>query len=138
MSIRLATLAAASILTLSFQAQNGAQAQGLHSDRALNYLLGQWYSLKSGRLIEFYISRDIPKFSDSYGPEGNMVGSYRAGEAGADYVLEYPTGLKCYYDVRIGAGQDVKEIIFALRRAVPEHDGKFCIEGPLHKQADRR
>jgi hypothetical protein len=138
MLARLLTLISASLFALTFFAGAPANAQGTHSDRALNYLLGQWYSLKSGRLIEFYITRDIPKFSDSYGPEGNLVGSYRAGEGGADYVLEYPTGLKCYYDVRMGSGSDTKEVVFALRRASPERDAVRCVEGVLHRQSDRR
>ncbi len=137
MATRFTTLIIASLLSLSLQANVATQAQSTHSDRSLNYLLGQWYS-QNGRLIEFYITRDIPKFSDSFGPEGSRVGSYRAGEGGADYVLEYPSGLKCYYDVRIGSGSDQKEIVFALRRAAPEREAKLCIEGPLHRQADRR
>ncbi len=114
-----------------------ASPQGTHFDKSLNYLQGQWYS-GEGRLIEFYITRDIPKFSDVYGPSSTFVGSYKAGEGGSDYVLEYPFGLKCYYDVRIGSGADQKEVVFALRRADPPKDEKICIRGSLHRQADRR
>ena len=38
-----------------------------HSDRALNYILGQWYN-SEGRAIKFYITRDIPKFLIRPGP----------------------------------------------------------------------
>ncbi len=112
------------------------QTNAQHSDRALNYLLGQWYN-SEGRVIKFYITRDIPKFSDSAGPSDTWVGSYKAGEGGADYVLEYPFGLKCYYNVNIGSGSDQKELVCALRRAVPETEEKTCIRGSLKRQADR-
>lgn len=131
MSKRFGTLIVASLLAATVH----VNAQG-HGDRALNYLLGQWYN-SEGRVIKFYITRDIPKFSDSAGPSDTWVGSYRAGEGGADYVLEYPFGLKCYYNVNIGSGSDQKEIVFALRRAVPETEEKTCIRGSLRRQADR-
>ncbi len=137
MATRLGTFAIASLMSITIQANMAAHAQSTHGDRALNFLVGQWYG-NDGRLIEFYISRDIPKFSDTAGPSQTYVGSYRAGEGGADYVLEYPFGLKCYYDVRIGSGSDTKEIVFGLRRAVPEQESRKCIEGVLHRQADRR
>jgi hypothetical protein len=132
MYARLATAVFASLVASSIPVQ--AQT---HSDRALVYLQGQWYS-GNGELIDFYITRDIPKFTHTVSPTKIYTGSYRAGEAGADYVLEYPTGLKCYYDVRFGSGSDQKEIVFALRRAAPEGGEKICIQGPLHRQADRR
>ncbi len=113
-----------------------AYAQASHSDRALNYILGQWGN-SDGRTIEFYISRDVAKFSDSYGPGNTYVGGYEAGKAGADYVLEYPNGTKCYYNVNITAGEQ-KEIVFALRNAVPEADEKFCVRGAFRKLSDRR
>ncbi len=131
MSKRFGIFIVASLLAATMQ----ANAQG-HSDRALNYLLGQWYN-SEGRVIKFYVTRDIPKFSDSAGPSDTWVGSYRAGEGGADYVLEYPFGLKCYYNVNIGSGSDQKELVFALRRAVPETEEKTCIRGSLRRQADR-
>src|SRR5258706_4470138 len=119
------------------QANISSQAQSTHADKALGYLQGQWYS-GDGQLIEFYISRDIPKFTHVVGPRDTYTGSYSAGEGGADYVLEYPFGLKCYYDVRFGSGSDQKEVVFAIRRAVPEKDEKICVKGPLHRQADRK
>lgn len=106
------------------------------SDRALRYIIGEWYN-SEGRAIKFYITRDIPKFADSAGPSDTWVGSYKVGEAGADYVLEYPFGLRCYYDVRFGSGSDIKEIVLALRKAVPETEEKTCIKGALRRQADR-
>jgi hypothetical protein len=132
MAARFTTYLVASLLVAATQ----ANAQGTHGDRALNYLQGQWYN-SEGRVIKFYISRDIPKFADSYGPAENYVGSYKAGEGGADYVMEYPFGLKCYYDVRFGSGSDQKELVFALRNATPEKDSKICVRGPLRRQADR-
>jgi hypothetical protein len=133
MSMRLATVIAVSLTTL---ATVSARPQS-HSDRSLGYLQGQWYS-SEGRLIEFYISRDIPKFSDVYSPSNTFVGSYKAGEGGSDYVLEYPFGLKCYYDVRFGIGADQKEIVLALRKADPVRDEKICVKGSLRRQVDRR
>ena len=132
-----ARLAAAVLASQVAQWNIPAQAQSIHSDRALGYLQGQWYS-GDGQLMDFYISRDIPKFTHTFGSRDIYTGSYRAGEGGADYVLEYPFGLKCYYDVRFGSGSDQKEVVFALRRAVPEKDEKICIRGPLHRQADRK
>ncbi len=135
MAIRTAVLA--SLISVVAQGSVATHAQTTHGDRALNYLLGQWYTEK-GRVIEFYITRDIPKFSDAAGPSNTYVGSYRAGEGGADYVLEYPFGLKCFYNVRTGSGSDFKEIVLALRNAIPEKDGEICIQGALHRQADTR
>lgn len=57
MSKRFGTFIVASLLAATVQ----VNAQG-HSDRALNYLLGQWYN-SEGRVIKFFITRDIPKFS---------------------------------------------------------------------------
>jgi hypothetical protein len=132
MVTRFLTLLVAAAMALATQ----AQAQAPRSDRALNYILGQWGN-SEGRTIEFYISRDIPKFSDSYGPGNTYVGSYDAGKGGADYVLEYPNGTKCYYNLNITAGE-LKEIVFALRNAVPEGDERFCIRGSFRKLSDRR
>ncbi len=115
MTTRFATYILACLMGVAGQ----AQAQG-HGDRALNYILGLWGN-SDGRTIEFYISRDIPKFSDSYGPANTYTGGYEAGKAGADYVLEYPTGTKCYYNVNITSGEQ-KELVFAFRNAVPEAD----------------
>jgi hypothetical protein len=130
MAKRFSPFAVAALMAFALQ----AHAQS-HSDRALNYLLGQWGD-SEGRIVEFFISRDIAKFSDTYGSR-TLTGSYEAGKAGADYVLEYPNGTKCYYNVNIAAGEQ-KEIVFALRNAVPETDDKFCIHGPYRKLADRR
>jgi hypothetical protein len=132
MAIRFLTLLLVAAAALATQ----AQAQTTRGDRALNYILGQWGN-NDGRTVEFYITRDIPKFSDSYGPGNTYVGSYDAGKAGADYVLEYPNGTKCYYNVNIAAG-DPKEIVFALRNAAPDTDEKFCMRGLFRKLADRR
>lgn len=132
MATRLATCIVASMMAVATQAD--AQTYG---DKALRYIQGQWYN-SEGRTIDFYISRDIPKFTDSAGPSEQWVGSYRAGEGGADYVLEYPFGLKCYYNVNIGSGSDQKELVFALRRATPEKDEKLCIRGALRRQSDRK
>ncbi len=132
MATRLATCIVASMMAVATQSH--AQT---HSDKALNYIQGQWYN-SEGRTIDFYVSRDIPKFTDSAGPSEQWVGSYRAGEGGADYVLEYPFGLKCYYNVNIGSGSDQKELVFALRRATPEKDERLCIRGALRRQADRK
>jgi hypothetical protein len=130
MATRFLTLLVAAAMALA------TQAQAQHSDKALNYILGQW-SNDDGRTIDFYITRDIPKFSDSYGPGNTYVGSYEAGKGGADYMLEYPNGTKCYYNLNIPAGEQ-KSIIFALRNSVPDADEKFCVRGRFSKLPDRK
>ncbi len=136
MTIRLGTVVIASLASILTLGTVGASAQ-THGDKALNFLVGQWYSPK-GDTIEFLITREIPKFRHKLNPTGFLEGSYKAGEGGADYVLEYADGLKCYYDVDIGSASDTKEIVFALRRASPDHKGGTCIQGVLHRMADRR
>lgn len=131
----MATRFATYVLACLMGAAGQAQAQG-HSDRALNYILGLWGN-SDGRTIEFYISRDIPKFSDSYGPANTYTGGYEAGKAGADYVLEYPNGTKCYYNVNIASGEQ-KELVFAFRNAVPESDERLCIRGSFRRLSDRK
>lgn len=130
-----ANLCLAALASLVIQTSVAAHAQGTHGDKALGYLQGQWYN-GDGRLIEFYVTRDVAKFSDTRGP-GTYTGGYRAGDAGADYVLEYPFGLKCFYNVRFGVG-DQKEVVFDLLGATPEKDRGICFRGTFHRQADRR
>ena len=131
----LVTLFIAAVIPAAMLAPVGAAAQGTHGDKALGYLQGQWYN-GDGRLIEFYVTRDVAKFSDTRGP-GTYTGGYRSGDAGADYVLEYPFGLKCFYNVRFGVG-DQKEVVFDLLGATPEKDRNICLRGTFHRQADRR
>jgi hypothetical protein len=135
MNRRLATLLITSLVSMAGEARFGVHAQTTHGDKALGYLQGQWYN-GDGRLIEFFVTRDVAKFSDTRGP-GSYTGGYRAGEAGADYVLEYPFGLKCFYNVRFGVG-DQKEIVFDLLGAVPEKDREICVRGAFRRQTDRR
>ena len=135
MSKRLENLFFASAVFVAILAPAAAHAQGTHGDKALGYLQGQWYN-GDGRLIEFYVTRDVAKFSDTRGP-GTYTGGYKAGDAGADYVLEYPFGLKCFYNVRFGVG-DQKEVVFDLLGAAPDKDRSICVHGTFHRQADRR
>jgi hypothetical protein len=132
----MATRFLATLLAAMMAIATQAQAQAPRADRALNYILGIWGN-SDGRKIEFYISRDVAKFSDAYGPGNTLVGGYEAGKAGADYVLEYPNGTRCFYNVNISAGEP-KEIVFALRNAVPEADDKYCIRGTYRKLSDVR
>lgn len=125
----------AAIMSFAALAPVSGHAQGTHGDKALGYLQGQWYN-GDGRLIEFYVTRDVAKFSDTRGP-GTYTGGYKSGDAGADYVLEYPFGLKCFYNVRFGVG-DQKEVVFDLLGAAPEKDRNICVHGTFHRQADRR
>ena len=134
MSKHLKNLFASTVL-VAILAPAAAHAQGTHGDKALGYLQGQWYN-GDGRLIEFYVTRDVAKFSDTRGP-GTYTGGYKAGDGGADYVLEYPFGLRCFYNVRFGVG-DQKEVVFDLLGAAPEKDRGICAHGTFHRQADRR
>jgi hypothetical protein len=130
MNVCMKTAIVAMLLTLPCQV---VHAQGVLGESAMKRLQGEWYN-KDGRTIKFTIRNDMPKFTDAYDRDGPYIGSYRAGEGGADYVLVYSFGLRCYYNVQFAA--DTSDIVFTLRHAEPERNISTCIRGELHRKAD--
>jgi hypothetical protein len=120
----------AAIVALTSSLSNHASAQGTI---AVKRLEGNW-TADNGRTIEFSVRAGIPKFEDFAGPDQKYVGGYRQGEAGADYVLDYPDGLKCYYNVNfLQRGEGTDEIIFALRNSEPPNQRSHCISGRVRR-----
>lgn len=117
---------------------SSASAQQSDFDRAKRRLVGEW-TTSSGRSITFFISGGSAKFQDNVAPGQVLEGGFRQGEAGADYVLIYPStpanpvGLECTYKVTFPTRDDGDSIILGLRDARPFEGRQRCIEGKLDR-----
>jgi hypothetical protein len=110
-----------------------AHAQGTYSDKALKQIEGTWITTDGSRTINFAVQENVARFDDTVLPGVKMSGSYRQGERGAAYLLEYPKDLQCYYNVTFPSQERGNEMILTLVRVTPKDQSHKCIVGTLKR-----
>lgn len=110
-----------------------AQAQGTYGDKALKQIEGTWITTDGSRSINFSMAENVARFDDTVLPGLKMSGSYRQGDRGAAYVLEYPKDLQCYYNVTFPSQERGNEMILSLVRVIPKNQSNNCIVGTLKR-----
>ena len=110
-----------------------AHAQGTFSDKALKQIEGTWITTDGSRTINFSVSENVARFDDTVLPGVKMSGSYKQGDRGAAYLLEYPKDLQCYYNVTFPSQERGNEMILTLVRVTPKEQSHKCIAGTLKR-----
>lgn len=110
-----------------------AHAQGTFSDKALKQIEGTWITTDGSRTIVFSVTENVARFDDSVLPGVKMSGSYKQGDRGAAYVLEYPKDLQCFYNVTFPSQERGNEMILTLVRVTPKEESHKCIAGTLKR-----
>jgi hypothetical protein len=124
----------ATVMTLGLvMCASNSHAQGTFSDKALKQLEGVWITTDGSRTIEFGIKDNVARFDDTVRPGVKMSGSYKQGDRGAAYVLEYPKELQCFYNVSFPSQERGNEMIMTLVRVSPKDLSHQCIVGTLKR-----
>jgi hypothetical protein len=110
-----------------------AHAQGTYSDKALKQIEGTWITTDGSRTINFSVVENVARFDDNVLPGVKMSGSYKQGDRGAAYLLEYPKDLQCFYNVTFPSQERGNEMIFTLVRVTPKDQSHKCIVGTLKR-----